>query len=32
MKQGKIKNIILIAMVLVCIYLSSNVWLKLPDF
>lgn len=32
MKQGKIKNTILIAMVLVCIYLSSNVWLKLPDF
>jgi regulatory protein YycH of two-component signal transduction system YycFG len=32
MKQGKIKNIILIAMVLVCIYLSSNVWLKLPSF
>lgn len=32
MKQGKIKNIILVAMVLVCIYLSSNVWLKLPDF
>lgn len=32
MKQGKIKNMILIAMVLVCIYLSSNVWLKLPDF
>lgn len=32
MKQGKIKNIILIAMVLVCVYLSSNVWLKLPNF
>lgn len=32
MKQGKIKNIILTAMVLVCVYLSSNVWLKLPDF
>ena len=31
MKQVKIKNIILISMVLVCIYLSSNVWLKLPD-
>lgn len=31
MKQINIKNIILIAMVLVCIYLSSNVWLKLPD-
>ncbi|MGD9566724.1 MAG: hypothetical protein AB7V48_00110 [Sedimentibacter sp.] len=32
MKQVEIKNIILIAMVVVCIYLSSNVWLKLPDF
>lgn len=32
MKHVNIKNIILIAMVLVCIYLSSNVWLKLPDF
>ncbi len=32
MKQGKAKNIILVAMVLVCVYLSSNVWLKLPDF
>lgn len=32
MKQEKIKNIILISMVLVCIFLSSNVWLKLPDF
>ena len=32
MKQEKTKNIILIAMVIVCIYLSSNVWLKLPDF
>ncbi len=31
MKHGNIKNIILIAMVVVCIYLSSNVWLKLPD-
>lgn len=31
MRQGKIKNIILIAMVIVCIYLSSNVWLKLPN-
>lgn len=31
MKQEKVKNIILISMVLVCIYLSSNVWLKLPD-
>ncbi|WMJ77715.1 MULTISPECIES: hypothetical protein [unclassified Sedimentibacter] len=32
MKQERIKNIILISMVLVCVYLSSNVWLKLPDF
>lgn len=32
MKQGNIKNIILIAMVVVCVYLSSNVWLKLPEF
>lgn len=32
MKQEKIKNIILITMVLVCIYLSSRVWLKLPNF
>lgn len=32
MKQGNIKNIILIVMVLVCVYLSSNVWLKLPHF
>lgn len=31
MKHGNIQNIILIAMVLVCIYLSSNVWLRLPD-
>lgn len=32
MRQGKIKNVILVAMVLVCIYLSSKVWLKLPNF
>jgi len=32
MKQSKIKNIILFAMVIVCVYLSSNVWLQLPDF
>ena len=28
----KIKNSILLVMVLICIYLSSNVWLKLPEF
>ena len=28
----KIKNTILLVMVLICIYLSSNVWLKLPEF
>jgi len=32
MLKTKIKNIILLVMVLICIYLSSNVWLKLPDF
>lgn len=32
MKQERIKNIILVAMVIICIYLSSNVWLKLPEF
>ncbi|NYB73237.1 hypothetical protein HZF24_03695 [Sedimentibacter hydroxybenzoicus DSM 7310] len=32
MKHGKIKNIILTVMVICCVYLSSNVWLKLPDF
>ncbi len=32
MKQVKIKNIILVVMVFVCIYLSSSVWLKLPSF
>ena len=32
MLKNKIKNIILLIMVLVCIYLSSNVWLQLPEF
>ena len=32
MLKTKIKNIILMVMVLICIYLSSNVWLKLPEF
>jgi len=32
MTQSKIKNIILLAMVIICIYLSSNVWLQLPDY
>ncbi len=32
MLKTKIKNVILIVMVLICIYLSSNVWLKLPSF
>ncbi|MDW5300060.1 MAG: hypothetical protein SA378_07975 [Sedimentibacter sp.] len=32
MTQSKIKNIILLAMVIICVYLSSNVWLQLPDF
>ena len=32
MLKTKIKNIILMVMVLICIYLSSNVWLKLPSF
>ena len=32
MFKTRIKNIILLVMVLICIYLSSNVWLKLPDF
>ena len=31
MKQQKMKNIILILMFVVCIYLSSRVWLQLPD-
>ncbi len=32
MIRRKIENIILFVMVIVCIYLSSNVWLQLPDF
>ena len=32
MLKVKIKNTILFVMVLICIYLSSNVWLKLPEF
>ncbi len=28
----RIKNTILLVMVIICIYLSSNVWLKLPEF
>jgi regulatory protein YycH of two-component signal transduction system YycFG len=32
MTHKKIKNIVLFVMVLVCVYLSSYVWLQLPDF
>ena len=32
MLKNKIKNIILLVVVLICIYLSSNVWLQLPEF
>ncbi|HHZ01950.1 MAG TPA: hypothetical protein GX396_03265 [Tissierellia bacterium] len=32
MLKTKIKNIILLVTVLICIYLSSNVWLQLPEF
>ncbi len=32
MKHSITKNIILTTMVICCVYLSSNVWLKLPDF
>jgi len=32
MIHQKIKNLILIIMVVVCVYLSSNIWLELPDF
>lgn len=28
----KIKNILLFVMILICLYLSSNVWLRLPEF
>ena len=32
MMHSKIKNLILLIMVVVCVYLSSNVWLQLPEF
>ena len=32
MLKIRIKNTILLFMVVICIYLSSNVWLKLPEF
>jgi len=32
MIHQKIKNLILIIMVVVCVYLSSNIWIELPDF
>jgi regulatory protein YycH of two-component signal transduction system YycFG len=32
MIHKKIKNIVLFVMVIVCVYLSSYVWLQLPDF
>jgi hypothetical protein len=32
MIRKKIKNIVLLVMVLVCVHLSSYVWLQLPDF
>lgn len=32
MLKTNIKNMVLLVMVLICIYLSSKVWLKLPDF
>ncbi|MEL7606842.1 MAG: hypothetical protein AAGU39_12365 [Sedimentibacter saalensis] len=32
MIHKKIKNIVLFVMVVVCVYLSSYVWLQLPDF
>lgn len=32
MIHQKIKNLILILLFLVCIYLSSNIWLQLPNF
>jgi len=32
MIHQKIKNLILIIMVVVCVYLSSNIWLELPDY
>lgn len=32
MLKTNIKNMVLLVMVFICIYLSSRVWLKLPDF
>lgn len=32
MLKVKIKNIILFVMILICLHLSSNVWLRLPGF
>lgn len=32
MAHQRIKNLILLLLVIVCIYLSSNVWMQLPDF
>ena len=32
MLKDKIRNIILLVVVLICIYQSSNVWLQLPEF
>nr|WP_312576899.1 two-component system activity regulator YycH [Sedimentibacter sp.] len=32
MIHQRIKNLILIIMVIACVYLGSNVWLKIPDF
>lgn len=32
MVHQRIRNLILLAMVFVCVYLSSKVWLQLPDF
>lgn len=32
MIRSKLKNIVLFAVVIVCVYLSSKVWLQLPDF
>ncbi|WP_326906604.1 hypothetical protein [Sedimentibacter sp. MB31-C6] len=32
MVRQRIKNLILLLLVIVCIYLSSNVWMQLPEF
>lgn len=32
MTHKRVKNIVLFAMVIICVYLSSYVWLQLPDF